>query len=233
MEDKRHACPTEAKKGSTLESILSLLHEDPVPVVMVETFLKGQAAQMEALLASVVDLEAGAEESIVRMEGLESEIEAKSTRLEQKDFQLKNLAEEVSQSAQVRDALKNEVEGLTIKSRVAEASILALTEGKGQLTQSVLLLENTVHDLESQLAKRWQKLVDEVVGRMEVCGFDEVSRERFRQRLPRLGFEDLDNEWESISDEFNRLFVVSPVTVRDLGTHLSAKDFSSYRVRER
>ncbi len=94
---------------------------------------------------------------------------------------------------------------------VARASIAALEAEKKTLVERLEASEQLASDGETELAARKTELVDEILGKMEVCGDDQEKRDRAKESLGRMDFSELDGALSDVMERWREKFVVKPV----------------------
>lgn len=84
------------------------------------------------------------------------------------------------------------------------------------------------------ITERMDKLLNLILGRMEVLGDSQEKRDRFKTRAANMDFAQLDLEWEDVSARYNELFRVERLTHPTLPESDALwRDMSAYRVSAR
>ena len=110
-------------------------------------------------------------------------------------------------AADLNDALER-ISELTVEQAKWMDERKALEAQVQSEKEQAAALQEKARDLEACLQERKDRMVSEIIGKMELCGFSEAKVARARERLSKTEFEGLDAEYEEVMEVFRERFAV-------------------------
>ena len=131
---------------------------------------------------------------------------------------IEGLQGDLSEAVDENKSLELDLEG--VEDKLQEALSLAESRRQELITETTRVktfgqekddLQNSLTAAEEQLAAGRVKLIDGILGKMEVCGDSQEKRDRMKESLVRMDLPELDGAFADVMERWREKFVVKAV----------------------